>query len=541
MSFAYLEHLSDACLVINERDEIVFWNNSFLIMSELKEREIKKIKTFKDLVQFDEEISELSIESKFKFSNNKDGFGLVRSASVENTKIIVIKDLSVEANLHSKYHSQLDELKKTNQKLELIVAERTAELRRSNKYLFDLLDSFKQAIFLVDSNGKIDTDKGLNLSGVMDAFPRQLEELFSSQMPADQTLKWLKLLFSLALPFEEMTALAPQELVFDNQTFKMTYYPFYQNQNELDAIVVAMTNISEEAKVRDELQHKNKIAASLLKASQGGNRFSIAVEEITDLLNTLSRPDISEEAFKAKLHGLKGLFSYYGPAGFDLDIHAIEISQESISAKQFLIKDVSLNFKSQLLLLLKLLPHLKPGHKIVQEKDLSEIFNSQDFTYVRRLFFSYVYLDLKEICQSMSEFVNDLCSSEGKEISLYQVECEQIYLENKMFSLINQFLIQGLRNSIAHGFGFREIKNKISIRIVELGQRLLIEIKTDGKIMERNDSVRPISGLKQGRKLLEQLALEHQSEIRLDVDAINGISRFQLLLPIKNIKKAENV
>jgi hypothetical protein len=375
----------------------------------------------------------------------------------------------------------------------------------------------------------------------MDAFPRQLEELFSSQMPADQTLKWLKLLFSLALPFEEMTALAPQELVFDNQTFKMTYYPFYQNQNELDAIVVAMTNISEEAKVRDELQHKNKIAASLLKASQGGNRFSIAVEEITDLLNTLSRPDILEEAFKAKLHGLKGLFSYYGPAGFDLDIHAIEISQESISAKQFLIKVVSLNFKSQLLLLLKLLPHLKPGHKIVQEKDLSEIFNSEDFTYVRRLFFSYVYLDLKEICQSMSEFVNDLCSSEGKEISLYQVECEKIYLENKMFSLINQFLIQGLRNSIAHGFGFREIKNKISIRIVELGQRLLIEIKTDGKIMERNDSVRPISGLKQGRKLLEQLALEHQSEIRLDVDAINGISRFQLLLPIKNIKKAENV
>jgi hypothetical protein len=250
----------------------------------------------------------------------------------------------------------------------------------------------------------------------MDAFPRQLEELFSSQMPADQTLKWLKLLFSLALPFEEMTALAPQELVFNKQTFKMTYYPFYQDQNELDAIVIAMTNISEEAKVRDELQDKNKIAASLLKASQGGNRFSFAVEEITDLLNTLVQSDISVEAFKAKLHGLKGLFSYYGPAGFDLKIHDIEISQDRISAKQVLLKDISLNFKTQLNLLLKLLPHLKPGHKIVQEKDLSEIFNSRDLKSVRRLFFSYVYLDLEEICQSMSEFVNDLCSSEGNKM-----------------------------------------------------------------------------------------------------------------------------
>jgi two-component sensor histidine kinase len=541
MSFAYLEHLSDACLVINERDEIIFWNNSFLLISELKEREIKKIKTFKELVQFDEEISELAIESKFKFSNNKNGFGLVRSASVENTKIIVIKDLSVEANLHSKYHSQLDELKKTNQKLEIIVAERTAELRRSNKYLFDLLDSFKQAIFLVDSNGKIDTDKGLNLSGVMDAFPGQIEELFLSQMPADQTLKWLKLLFSLALPFEEMTALAPQELVFEKQTFKMTYYPFYQNQNELDAIVIAMTNISEEAKVRDELENKNKIAASLYKASQGGNRFSVAVEEITDLLNALSQSDISDEAFRAKLHGLKGLFSYYGPAGFDLDIHAIEISQESIRNKQVLLKDISLNFKSQLQLLLQLLPHLKPGHKIVQEKDLSEIFNSQSLKDVRRLFFPYVFLDLKEICQSMSEFVNELCNSEGKEIALYQVEGERIYLENEMFSLINQFLIQGLRNSIAHGFGFGNIKNKIRIRILEVSQRLLLEIQTDGKIMERNDSISPISGLRQGRKLLEQLAQENHSELKLDVDSINGISKFQLLLPIKNIKRAENV
>ena len=532
MSFAYLEHLSDACLVTNEQDEIIFWNNSFLLLGELKEREIKKMRLIDQLISFDDEITDLSVECGFRFFNHKIGFGLVRKVSVDQTRITIIRDLSVEKSLHQKYHAQLEELRSINRNLEMIVSLRTEELRRSNKYLFDLLDSFNQAIFMVNLDGKIETSKALNLSIVLKKFPEHLQDLFSVSQPHDQTDKWLKLLFAEALPFEEMAPLVPQELVIEDQTFKMNYYPSYNSENRLDAIVVAMTNITSEVKVKIELEVKNKMAASLLKASQAGNRFILAMEEISELLESLLKIGIDEDFFRAKLHALKGIFSYYGPIGFDQDIHEIEILNAGLPHKQARLDTISKIFEDKLKEIVSLLPQFKSGNKLVQQNDLSEIYKSHDLQEVKSLLLPYVFLDVLEVCQSMREYVQELSLGFGKHLSNFQVDGERLYLSNEVFLLLNQFLIQGLRNSVAHGFAQNEIDNNIFINTLESDQRLLIQIKTEGKISKENKKVTILSGLNQGQKLLEQLALQHEASIKLEINEESGVSLFKLYLPL---------
>ncbi len=541
MSYAYLEHLSDACLVTNEEGEILFWNNSFLILSNYKEREVRKIKFAKDLIKFEEEISELSVECGFNFANQKEGFGLVRKVSIDQSVLIIIKDLFVEKNLHQKYHSQLQELKQINQNLEQMVADRTAELRRSNKYLFDLLDSFKQAIFMVNPDGKIDLAQGLNLSVVTELFPDNLAELFATVMTTEQSKKWIALLFSNALPFEEMVALAPQELVFANEVFKITYYPYYSEVEQLESIILAMTNVTEETKVRQDLDVKTKFAASLLKASQSGGRFQVAMSEVEDLLEELLNEDSNLQFFKANLHALKGLFSYYGPVGFDQLVHQIELSDEGIGEKQLNVKELSNNFKKILNQIRLLLPSTTEDKKILPLSIISEVFQAKELDTAKEILTPFVFINLEEISLSMGEYAQELGQSSGKDVKYFSTSCAGFFLDSSLYKLLHQFLIQGLRNAVAHGMSENSDQNSIAIEAKDQGQSCLIQIKTKGRINKKLNDVSILSGLNQGVGLVDRIAKGFGATLNLSLDEENGTSCSELALPYKYLKRKKHV
>lgn len=541
MSYAYLEHLSDACLVTNEQGEILFWNNAFLILSDYKEREVRKIKVARDLIKFEEEISELSVECGFSFANQKKGFGLVRKVSIDQSVLIIIKDLFVEKNLHQKYHSQLQELKKINQNLEQMVADRTQELRRSNKYLFDLLDSFKQAIFMVKPDGKIDLEQGLNLTVVTDLFPDNIGDLFAAVMTIEQSKKWMILLFSNALPFEEMAALAPQELVFSGEVFKITYYPYYNEAQQLESIILAMTNVTEETKVRQDLDVKTKFAASLLKASQSGGRFQVAMSEVEDLLDELLKEDKDLHLFKANLHAMKGLFSYYGPIGLDQLVHQIELSDKSMSEKKLHVKELSNQFKKMLNQIQLLLPNTTEDKKTLPFRIISEVFQAKELDSVKELLTPFVFINLEEISLSMEEYAHELGQSSGKNVKFFSTSCTGFFLDSCLYKLVHQFLIQGIRNAVAHGMSENSDQNEIAIEAKIQGQSCLIQIKTKGKINKKFNDVSILSGLKQGVYLVDRIAKDFNAELNLNIEEESGSSCLELTLPYKYLKRKKHV
>jgi hypothetical protein len=547
MDFTYLDHVTDACLVLNKDQEIIFHNQALLMLGQLKDREVKKKAYFSELISFSEIPHEyLAIETHFQFFNSQKGFGQVRKVDLsDGLSLVMIKDLTIEKHLHQRFQEQLHELKDLNQNLEKLVEERTQQLLRTNKYLTGILDSFNQAIFTADVSGKIDLSNGLNLQILGAIVPTQLSEFFQGQMGQEETKKWLGLLFDGALSFEDMTAIAPQNITFLGTPFRMTYYPFYNDHQLLHSLIIALTNITEEVRVRDALNERERLAASLLKASHNGNRFNGALEECREILHALLQGNYSLELARPKLHALKGLFSYYGPAELDLAVHEIEVAEVSWSEKYALIEKLNDQFEKNVSKIVDLLPHLKSDKKLIPLAELNKLEGTMTEVSEREILLPYVHLDLDEFCHSLKEYVADISSSVGKDLNEYKSACQNLYLRMELFSLVNQFFIHGLRNSVAHVFAEQMsgdfVENKIEITAVEKEGCILLEIKTKGRILQKEGSSSVLSGQKQGLVLIEELAMKFECQMELMIDPQKNQSLFCLKVPMKYIRRKSNV
>ena len=546
MDFQYLDHVTDACLVLNKNQEIVFHNQALLILGQLKDREVKKRAIFSELISFSELPHEdLALETAFQFFNTQKGFGQVRKVRIaEGFSLVIIKDLTIEKHLHQRYQEQLFELKELNLNLEKLVEIRTQQLSRTNNYLAGILTSFNQAIFTTDVCGKIDLDHGLNLPMLGEKTPSDMFELFQSQMNQEETKKWLQLLFTGALPFEDMVAIAPQNIALFGTPFLVTYYPFYNDQLILQSLIVALTNISEDLKVREALNERELLAASLLKASHNGNRYHGALDECRKILNSLLREDCGSLVARPKLHALKGLFSCYGPTQMDVMVHEIEMSQEGWPVKYEMISKLNDQFEKNVTQIQNLLPHLKGEKRLISPAELFKIESSLVNEELREILLPYTNLDLDEFCRSLKEYVSDISATVGKDLKEYKCDCRNLFLRIELFSVVNQFFIHGLRNTVAHVFAeetmLDEGSNSIDIGAVEQNGYLLLMIKSKGEIQKNEGVSSVLSGQKQGLVLIDELAKSFDCEIDLEIDYQNNQSVFGLRIPMKYVRRKNN-
>jgi hypothetical protein len=543
MQFEYLEYVSDACIVVNNDEELLFHNPGLLVLGNLKERELKKIKKLSELVTFNElPTNDLSVESDFTFFNSSLGFGQIKKVLLdENSFMLIIKDLSIEKNLQVKFHEQIIELKRLNSNLEKLVELRTHELLTSNHYLSGILNSFNQAIFSVNERGEIDLGTGLNLEILGDKKPLLLADLFQDQMTSDQTLNWLRLLFSTALSFEDMVGVAPEEVTYSSRPFKITYYPMHEKKSDSKSLIVALTNISHELQVRSELGHNQVIASSLLKASKNANRFNEAMEECRGILDSLLDPSLVPSLSVAKLHALKGLFSYYGPEGFDVKVHAIEISHHAVPELIKSIASLQEQFELILAKIKNLLPHLQQGKHLISQNELTLLHNASSMQEVREILMPHRLLDLEELCLSLESYIKEMAAGVSKELNQFSVDCSHYFVEMELFPLINQFLIHGLRNSIAHVFSYQlsEVRqeNNVHLAVIQNDESVSLTIMTKGILHPRESKDSVLSGQKQGLILIEQMANYFGCQMSLVLDSQKNQSHFNLLIPIKFIRR----
>ncbi len=132
----YLDNLFEPILVINNKNEIIYYNHFFSTFSGLSPRKIKKIENVSSLlssidnkISLDQQIDKVrkdggvsvSKEGLIKFLESEETFNCVLKVNQvdEDEVLICFNDLSIEKSIYDKYRKQVEELKVSYKQLVL--------------------------------------------------------------------------------------------------------------------------------------------------------------------------------------------------------------------------------------------------------------------------------------------------------------------------------------------------------------------------------------------------------------------------------------
>jgi hypothetical protein len=188
-----------------------------------------------------------------------------------------------------------------------------------------------------------------------------------------------------------------------------------------------------------------------------------------------------------------------------------------------------------------LLPNTSQDKKILPLSIISEVFQAKELDTAKELLTPFVFINLEEISLSMGEYAQELGQSSGKNVKYFSTSCTGFFLDSSLYKLVDQFLIQGLRNAVAHGMSENSDQNSIAIEAKDQGQSCLIQIKTKGKINKKINPVSILSGLNQGVSLVDRIAGDFNAKLNLSVEEESGSSCLELTLPYKYLKRKKHV
>ncbi len=247
--------------------------------------------------------------------------------------VMTIQDFSLERILHAKHRIQLDEIKKYSEGLEVLVEQRTTELRSEKEQTEGILRSIREGLFVVEKNLKIGaqcsaatysmlghpTLTGLDATQVL--FPSALTRTASEEQK--KLRDFLASAFSLFIPeqFEDLVPFAPKMLRFTRvetrpRLFSLSYSAVVDN-GDIVRIIVALRDDTELEELRSHavLVHRRVVETlARLKEARlavGGAELCRFVEEADGLLSqvlpalkTFSHADVAM-LFRL-LHTVKG-------------------------------------------------------------------------------------------------------------------------------------------------------------------------------------------------------------------------------------------
>lgn len=177
------------------------------------------------------------------------------------------------SELLSQKEVMIKKLEDYGQNLEIMVDERTAQLKAANTFIEAMINSLDQGLFVID--------RDLNC---LPNFTKACENLFNKSPESlrfDQLLelteketgtltKWADILFSEKIPFDSAKGLGPKEKIFSSgqDEFKhidLNYFPMRNEQSAIDNIVVVATDKTNEVRALKQFEEKSAYVEMVLK------------------------------------------------------------------------------------------------------------------------------------------------------------------------------------------------------------------------------------------------------------------------------------
>lgn len=233
------------------------------------------------------------------------------------------------------------ELRKSNQALEIKVAQRTQELAESNERMRQLLNNLDQGFVMINRKGEVEpllTAAARSFFG-NDLEGKKLSVLLGLQnREAEDALEWVQLGFSNQLPFDSVKDLGPKEFVRNGRYISLQYRPAYREMTgELDKIIIVATDKSEEVALKEKAQVEEELVKLAVNVMRDRSSFVDFVNEIRRIF-VVSLDEIAKEPASLNLpalfrwmHTLKGGLANYHMVRLAKSAHAIEDRLTTIS------------------------------------------------------------------------------------------------------------------------------------------------------------------------------------------------------------------
>ncbi len=361
-NYFIFDTLLEPIFILNSEQKVVYCNEAAALIAGLSVRKISKGIDFFSLFSFTENIwenkniQEITTPSSYKEvsytatngdsgaiqimiqplpednSKSPDGSDEEQSDNSQAKKlwIIFIRDVTLEQRLQKKYRNELQkkedviqalneahvQLENYSKNLEGMVVVRTAEIQYINQLMTALLDSLTQGFFIFNKDGKILEFSSKACEFTIECKPQGKYIWEVLKLPENKILgfkKWIQVLFSGALSFEELAPLGTKEYPHsEKRNITLEYFPLSSDMGELEGVVVVasdITSLIEAQRLSEQEKNHSKLIINLIRNKKNIGRFIRESKAlICEMHTTLTVPaaQLNAECLFRQIHTLKG-------------------------------------------------------------------------------------------------------------------------------------------------------------------------------------------------------------------------------------------
>jgi two-component sensor histidine kinase/PAS domain-containing protein len=514
-----LEFIPEPALVIDNAGMVISANEFFLSQYSVKRRIFSGGKlSINELIKFDN-IEDLHLHSDaFKetgftiLPSAISGTCLLGSRKIDDQYILVLKDNSVEVQLHNKYQKQLDELEEYSKGLEEKVRIRTRELSESNQYISGMLDSLHQAILVLNSDGKCLPHHNTNCASIFKTSPEGKSFWDIIEVPVEEQTflkRWISHLIKEKINFEDIAELGPQIVIKDGTHIELKYFPLRSEKLTAEGVVVVARDITRLVKLEAELHTTEEFEKVLTKVATNLFIYRSAVEEQELALKALILATVvDEKKFKKGLHRLKGSYSLFSMHGLEMMTHQVEDLHD---CEMPTWKSAFINLSEETKALHVRLANslsLPPtgSHVWVNQEKIKSMAAKVGLPYSDELL-AMTTMRLDDYITSYSSFADELCSQLKKKIHGFTVTGPELPAHPKVVRSLQPILTLYFRNVVDHGFWIEdEKKNSIAVNFERIDNRLKLKITDTGRGLRAKIQQTPnlISGRGLGMQIIKE-------------------------------------
>ena len=403
--------------------------------------------------------------------------------------ILTIRDVSLEKVLQRKYRGELDQketvindLKKARAKLEdyshnleKMVADRTAEITKTNALLRTILDSLGQGILVFGEDGK-----------ALPVYSQICETLFGREIsgrPIDDVLgfteavgfsSWRQAVFAEMLDFADLTPLAPARLPLVPPTeIALSYNRMVGESGLTTGVVVVATDRTAEVEAIRVAQKERALVKKIVQVAKHRDAFRLFIEDAQELIQQFLKGDVHDQAvLERKLHTLKG-----GAATFALDqlaqvCHVFEDFLKSMGPGDLHSASFAMRLRRS-----------ATEMKTILDDELETLIE-----LLGPLQKAKAVLKIDEVLKVYSMSMVELADRLGKQLAPLKIEGGSLEVPTVRFQgLLNSF-VHAFRNAIDHGLESPEKRvscgkspeGHLMIACSHEGDSLKIEVSDDG-------------------------------------------------------------
>ncbi len=534
--------LLEPVFILNESGQILYANEPAALLADISVRKMtRSLAPFTSVFLFAEPLNSISSLAtvtdptpyqELSFTNTVGMTGKVQITiqpflrGEQPSWLVFFRDVTLEETLQKKYRAELgqkedvikdlqiaqEKLQDYSKNLEVMVDERTAQLRQLNQMLSALLDSLGQGFFVFNEQGKC-----------LEVFSKACERTVECRPPGKDIWtvlklkereiigfkKWMTTLFMEMLPFADLAALAP--IKFPNSQgrhINLEYHPLRSGSGKIEGVVVVATDVSDLVAAKLQAESEKAHAGMIVSLVQNRQQVLSFLRESEVLLGDLHRQmemrnDLDHEKVFRILHTLKG-----GAASFSIK-NLTDQCHESESSLQAWKQSPSLEALAGLVNTCTKIDvlyrnFLEENSSILTHKDrlierwielpLSKFTkfeqqHLQDSTLAKKVFRSeFIFEPIQLHFEQYQNILESLAERHGKQVKPIQFDGGDLRIfPDPYLSLFSTF-VHAFRNSIDHGIEDSELRvamgkdslGLIAIKFAHQDDLLRIEISDDG-------------------------------------------------------------